>query len=122
MTYNIMIENGCSLEELAGYFTSELKLPVQRCETPSGAVYRGRKGECSFDIFDDPGLVDDGGIAFSKFKLQIDLEWNPDVESISKSELHKECALDLASKISAKFRTHCIVVRDLQQLIASFER
>jgi len=72
-------------------------------------------------LFDKHGLVDDCGIEFTQFPLEIDFTRyaGTTTSDCNEVKLHS-LAVSLAERLSKQFGARCIVVENLQRIVQSF--
>lgn len=120
-TLSIFVGRGPSLEECRILTEEDLQIQLTPRLDSEGHLFEGNVSGVCVALFDNHGLVDDCGIEFTQFPLEIDFtryagtsapEWN------EKTFLHS--AFSLAERLSKQFRVFCIVVKNLQRIVQSF--
>jgi hypothetical protein len=113
---------GCpSIEECRKLVESNLKIHLIRTTDSEGHRFGGKLSGAYVALFDNHGLVDDCGIEFTQFPLEIDFTRSAGANTPDWNETTFLCsAVSLAERLSKQFRTRCIVVENLQRIVQSF--
>lgn len=96
---------------------------LERADGEEGALYKNSVMGIEIAAIYEHGLVDDVGIEFSRYPIQISFTryaGAPEAELLT--ELCRILALICASTISRVCNNECIVVDGLQHIIASFPK
>jgi len=86
-----------------------------------GHIFEGKVSGACVALFDNHGLVDDCGIEFTQFPLEIDFtRYAGTMTSDCNEVTFYSLAVSLAGRLSKQFRSRCIVVENLQRIVQSF--
>lgn len=120
-TLSIFVGSGPSIEECRNLVETDLQIHLTQRSDSEGHLFEGNFSGVSVALFDEHGLVDDCGIEFTQFPLEIDFTRYGGTSSPDWSETtYLGSAVSLAESLSKQFRSRTIVVENLQRVVQSF--
>jgi len=120
-TVSILVRGSISLVSARDYLESI----VGHCFTKSAEVewnlYETDVLGLHISLFDEPGFVDDSGIAFSQYPLVIDVNIGSlTLENNFEQDWYQLFPAILASMLAKRASCECVVVENLQRITATF--
>lgn len=118
---NIFVDDTAELRKLVDILESSLSIPLRETASHDGVRFSGSILGISVTLFKDHGLVNDKGIAFEDYPIEIDLDISLLLRKDPNHISFAAClAQFVASRICEELGARTIVVDDLQTLIAAF--
>ncbi|MEN9518330.1 MAG: hypothetical protein RLZZ381_918 [Cyanobacteriota bacterium] len=118
-SYSIFIDNPCSFDECISHLENILDISfIKKNDRPWSSAYFGAMG-LSIRITGDLDYEDDMGISFSKYSYQLSVDAYTRVNEMRYwSRLEYYMTMYIYSRICETVNWKCIVLEDLQNLIA----
>lgn len=119
---SVMVGHGCTLEQAAERVGYAIGQPLEFLINEWGP--RFVKDTMGIDItaYSDHGLVDDSGIEFSAYPIEIQFNREGGTDAELRNELCRVLALRSASLIYSKYKCKCLVVHEAAHVVESFGR
>ena len=119
---SIFFNPGGTLEEIVEFLGEVVGHPFRKEHTELGPVFRTTALCIELLVFDDHGLEDDQGIAFTDFSSHLQLIPLRTGERIQRFEqMYQEPGHFLAANLASITNRPTILAENLQKIIASFE-
>lgn|SRR5262249_42711758 len=120
---NVLVEGDIGISLIAASLGELIGHELQERIAEIGNLYETTIMGVNVYIYDEPGLEDDCGIEFSKYRYVINYKrYSGSVESGYQIDLCHILALISASVISRKLNCECLVVDNLQAVVQSFPK
>jgi len=117
---NVFVNGAFTLTQLVSLISSLLGVVFQRKELDLGILYSGNIEEYNIlvEVFDEHGLVNDGGINFEEFDYQVSFESDDRGSDLGKYRtIRKDLAITLVDSLKTDIESECIVVEGLQKIV-----
>ena len=120
-TLSIFVGSEPSIEECRNLVEGNLRIHLTESTASEGFLFEGEVSGAGVALFDNHGRVDDCGIEFTRFPVEIDFTRYAGTNGPDWDDTTFVClAVSLAKKLSKQLRSQCIVVEDLQRIVQSF--
>jgi len=123
VSVDVFVTTKSSIKEIIACVEQVIGHRLERVDSEEGEQYKKSVMGIEIVAFNEHGLADDVGIEFSRYPIQVSFTryaGAPEVELLT--ELCRILAFICASTISRVCNTECIVVGNLQHIIASFPK
>jgi hypothetical protein len=117
-TVSIFISEGPSIEECVRVLEDYFQVSPELRSNTDGRSFEAVIPGAFLSLFDNHGLVDDCGIEFTRYPLEIDFTRSGHAYSEVNALL--SAAAPLAEALSRKLNVRCIVVDNLQRIVQTF--
>jgi hypothetical protein len=120
-TLSIFVGSGPSIDDCRNLVENNLETHLVQKTDSEGHLFEGNYLGVCVALFNNHGLVDDCGIEFTQFPLEIDFTHYAGTNTRDWNEAtFLRSALSLAERLSKQLRTRCLVVQNLQRIVQSF--
>jgi hypothetical protein len=117
-TSDVLIKGNCSIKPVIACVEETLGRAFRVESDESGSRFRAVLMGIQIVVFDNPGLEDDRGIAFSEYLIQASfLNFDGSTDQTLLNDLCRIASRIVARAICRTLQYDCIVVEDLQRLI-----
>ena len=117
-TLSIFVGADSSIEGCRQIVEDHLQTPLRQRMDSEEHLFEGEAAGACVALFDNHGLVDDCGIEFTQFSLEIDFTHYAGTKTSNWSEASfRSLVISLAERLSQRFRSCCIVVENFQRIV-----